>query len=144
EPLPWADWAAEFRDKLPDEIAELVADKAAAAANTDHAKSIRDRLKEIFDLFKLSRYRPTPGGPSLIDEEVRVRGGRVGEVIRNPRPRGEGGKSGESGGKGGNVYAVFEKAGGTPGRKVKSDPFPHVSWVSVKEGTREYGDIEDR
>src|SRR3989441_1187349 len=100
EPLPWADWAAEFREKLPDEIAELVAEKAAGAANTDHGKSIRDRLKEIIDLFKLSRYRPTPGGPSLIDEEVFVRGGRgrVSGAIRNPRARGDGGKPGESGG----------------------------------------------
>jgi hypothetical protein len=144
EPLPWADWAAEFREKLPDEIAELVAEKAAAAANTDHGQSIRDRLKEIIDLFKLSRYRPTPGGPTLIDEEVLVRGGRVSEVIREPRPRGDGGKPGGPGGASGNVYAVFEKVGGTPGKRVKPDPFPHVNWVSVKDGTREYGDIEDR
>jgi hypothetical protein len=144
EPLPWADWAAEFRDKLPDEIAELVAEKAAAAVNTDHGRSIRDRLKDILDLFKLSRYRPTPGGPSLIDEEVLVRGGRVGNVVRDPRPRGDSGQAGGSGGTTGNVYAVFEKVGGTPGKKVKPDPFPYVNWVSVKDGTREYGDIEDR
>jgi hypothetical protein len=49
-----------------------------------------------------------------------------------------------AGGTLGNVYAVFEKIGGTPGKKVKQDPFPTVQWISVKDGTREYGDIEDR
>ena len=39
---------------------------------------------------------------------------------------------------------MFEKVGGTLGRKVKPDPFPTVRWVSVKDGTREHGDIEDR
>src|SRR5712691_7724021 len=144
EPLPWAEWAAEFREKLPDEIAQLVEEKAAAAANTDHARSIRERLKEIIDLFRLSRYRPTPGGDALIDEERLVRGGRVGDQSRGSRTSGDGGRTGPGGGAGGNVYAVFEKVGGTPGRKVKPDPFPTVRWVSVKDGTREYGDIEDR
>ncbi len=145
EPLPWADWAAEFRERLPDDIAQLVAERAAAAANTDHTKSIRDRLKEIIELFKLSRYRPTAGGASSINEDVLARGGRVSDVLREPLPSGDGGgKSGGSGGAGGNVYAIFEKVGGTPGKRVKPDPFPVVQWVSVKNGTREHGDIEDR
>lgn len=144
EPLPWADWAAEFREKLPEEIAQLVAEKAAAAANTDHSKSIRDRLKEIMDLFKLSRYRPTPGGDALIDQERLVRGGQIGDQTQSPRMPGDGGRPGIAGGKGGNIYSVFEKVGGTPGKKIKPDPFPTVRWVSVKDGTREYGDIEDR
>lgn len=143
EPLPWTDWAAEFREKLPKEIAEIVEQRAAAVANTDHTKSIRDRLKEIMDLFKLSRYRPTPGGDILLDEERLVRGGRNNN-LRSPRASGNGAKPGGGGGSGGNVYAVFEKAGGVPGKRVKPDPFPTVRWVSVRDGTREYGDIEDR
>lgn len=144
EPLPWADWAAEFRDKLPDEIARLVAEKAAAAANTDHQRSIRDRLKDIMDLFRLSRYHPTPSGDVLIDEGRLIRGGLSGEQTKSSR--GESGlpKPNRPGGTGGNVYAVFEKTEGTPGKKIKADPFPVVQWVSVKNGTREYGAIEDR
>ncbi len=52
EPLPWADWAAEFREKLPDQIARLVAEKAAGAADTDHQKAIRERIKDIIDLLR--------------------------------------------------------------------------------------------
>jgi hypothetical protein len=99
---------------------------------------------KIMDLFKLSRYRPTPGGDLLIDDERLVRGGHVVGQPRGPRQAGHGGRTGGAGGTGGNVYAVFEKVEGILGKKVKPDPFPIVKWVSVKDGTREYGDIEDR
>ena len=144
EPLPWAGWATEFREELPNEIAELVAEKAAAASNTDHAKAIRERLKEIMELFKLSRYKPSPRGATLIDEERLVRGGRAADLSRERQSTADPGKPGSSGGSVGNVYAVFEKTGGSPGQRVKPDPFPTANWVTVKNGTREYGDIEDR
>jgi hypothetical protein len=144
EPFPWTDWAAEFREKLPTEIAELVAEKAAAASNTDHSKSIRDRLRDILDLFRISRYRPTAAGSILVDEERLARGGKQSDSPRESHPPGDGSRSGGLGGGAGNLYAVFEKAGGTPGKRVKPDPFPVVKWVTVKNGTREYGDIEDR
>ena len=144
EPLPWADWAAEFREKLPDQIARLVAEKAAGAADTDHQKAIRERLKDIIDLLRLSRYRVTPAGDVSVDEEALARGGFL---SNNPRPHGgsrPGSGRGQAGGTVGNVYAVFEKADGAAGKRVRPDPFPFVRWVSVTDGTREYGDIEDR
>lgn len=144
ESLPWAEWAAEFRENLPEEIARLVAEKAAAAANTDHQKSIRDRLKDIMSLFRISRYRPTAAGDTLIDEGRMVRGGLSGEQARGAGGGVRSGKSSAATGTAGNVYAVFEKTDGIPGKKTKPDPFPVVKWVSVTDGTREYGDIEDR
>lgn len=144
ERLPWTDWAAEFREKLPTEIAELVAERAAAASNTDHSKSIRDRLRDILDLFRISRYRPTAAGSILVDEERLARGGRQTDSPREPGLPGDGSRSGGQGGGAGNLYAVFEKTGGIPGKRVTPDPFPIVKWVTVQNGTREYGDIEDR
>lgn len=140
--LPWADWAAEFRENIPDEIETFVRTKAAKSIEPDHSKSIRERLKDIMDLFKLSRYRPTPEGDILIDTERLVRGGAARQIqvtrTRSGRP------SGTEGGTTGNVYAVFERKDGTPGQKVTPDPFPRVRWVSVKDGTREHGYMEDR
>ena len=57
EALPWTDWAAEFRENMPPEIADLIAEKAAASTTSDHGKSIRERLKPFLDLFKVSRYK---------------------------------------------------------------------------------------
>lgn len=145
ESLPWAQWATEFRDRLPKEIADLVAEKAASAVNSDHQKSIRDRLKEIMDLFRVSRYRLTPTGNVFIDEDRFVRGGAsAGKTLRSGKGAEDTSTGGSVGGTGGNVYSVFEKVGGAAGKRVKPDPFPHVDWVSVKDTTREHGDIEDR
>jgi hypothetical protein len=141
--LPWADWASEFREKMPEEIAKLVAEKAAAAANTDHQKSIKDRLKDIMDLFKVSRYRLTQNGSAFIDEDRLIRGGNIGSQNRGNGKNGTG-KTQTGGGTGGNVYAVFEKVDGVQGKKIKPDPFPEVRWVTVANGTREPKDMEDR
>jgi hypothetical protein len=143
ELLPWADWASEFRENMPEEIAKLVAEKAAAAANTDHQKSIKDRLKDIMDLYKVSRYRLTPTGTSFIDEDRLIRGGNIGTQNRTIGKTNTS-KQNTGGGTGGNVYAVFEKVDGQPGKKIKPDPFPQVQWVSVTNETRDPKDMEDR
>jgi len=142
--LPWNEWANEFRNNLPNEIAKLVAEKAAAAINTDHQKSIRERLKDIMDLFRISRYKPIASGSLFLDGDRLTRGGGIGNLTRQTEKNESSKTNSMGGGTGGNVYAVFEKVDGIPGKKVKPDPFPEVRWVSVKDGTREVGDIEDR
>jgi hypothetical protein len=142
ESLPWADWAAEFRDKLPREIAALVAEKAAAAAEEDHSKSIKERLKDILDIYKVSRYKPSPSGDVFVDDTELTRGGtprNIGTATRRSK-----GSEGAGGGPLGNVYAAFEKTDGVPAKKTRPDVFPEVRWVTTKNGTREPGDIEDR
>lgn len=143
EPLPWADWAAEFREKLPKEIAALVAEKAAASSEEDHSKSIKERLKDILDMYKVSRYRPSPTGDVFIDDSQLTRGG-VPKNTGTTTTRKGGSSTGRFDGPSGNVYAVFEKTDGVPGKKTRPDVFPEVRWVSIKNGTREPGDIEDR
>ncbi|MFY9588429.1 MAG: hypothetical protein WAT66_13335, partial [Actinomycetota bacterium] len=66
EPLPWADWAAEFRDDMPPAINDLMEEVAADSISPDHRQSIRERIKRIMDLFKLSRYKPTPKGTVMV------------------------------------------------------------------------------
>jgi hypothetical protein len=138
--LPWHEWEAEFRDKMPKQIVALMETVAAGAEETDHTKSIRDRLKQIMDLFKVSRYRLTPLGDVLVDP----RSSRGGEPAhKESRTVGEG-RTGGRGGTAGGVYSVFLKKDGVPGQDVKADPFPEPRWVSVSNGTREPRDIEDR
>jgi hypothetical protein len=142
EPLPWADWAEEFREKLPHEIAALVSEIAAAKSDEDHTKSIRERLKDILDIYKISRYKPIKDGDILVDAEQLAGGDNARNFgiskRKNKNP------SAAGGGVLGNIYAVFEKTDGVPARKAKPDVFPQVTWVSIKDGTREYGDMEDR
>jgi hypothetical protein len=143
EPLPWADWAAEFRDNLPSEIRSVIEEAAAAVANRDHAQSIRERLKQIADLFRLSRYRPSPAGTFFVDDNVPRRGGKVRREGGGGRESGNEDSSG-AGGREGNVYAVFATQAGDPALKIKADPFPSVMWVRVQDGTRQPGFLDDR
>ena len=94
-------------------------------------------------MFKLSRYRPTPFGQFLVDEETPRRGGRP--IIEELERRGRGGRSGgRGGGRAGDVYAVFASESGQPASEVNPDPYPKADWVSAKDGTRQAGFLEDR
>lgn len=143
EPLPWSEWAAEFREAMPKPIAELVDSVAAAASGSDHKQTIRERLKAIVDLFRFSRYRPTPKGKLLLDNENGVAGGRSktrGEEATDTSDNEPGGK----GGRAGDVYSLFLSAGGVPGEEVMVAREPEIQWVSVANGTRTPPDLEDR
>ena len=77
EPLPWSDWAAEFRSKLPEPIQELMEEVSGTSAVSDHKQSIRERLKQVRDLFRISRYRPVRSGKLMIDDEFTTVGGKA-------------------------------------------------------------------
>ena len=140
---PWIEWATEFRERMPKEIKALMESLAAASSDTDHASSIRERLKEIMDLFRVSRYRPVSTSELRIDEERLTRGGQPNKG-GGPRTSGDGGRAGHPGGTAGDLYSLFMKANGVPGKPTRADVFPKVQWVSVKDGTRQPGDFEDR
>lgn len=151
EPLPWDEWAYEFRDRMPKQLAEFVSEKAAALTEKDHISSIKDRLKNVMDLYKVSRYRPAPEGVYLSDEASAVRIGR--SPFSGVKSEGGGGigrevgatSTGQREGEVGNIYHLFEKKGGIPSEKAAADPFPLVKWVSIENGGREANDqMEDK
>ena len=151
EKLPWEDWAYEFREKMPKRLADFVSEKAAALTEKDHINSIKERLKNVLDLYKVSRYRPAPEGIYLSDETSAVRIGR--SPFSGRISEGGGGSGSEVGatstgqreGEVGNIYHLFEKKGGPTSDKSAVDPFPLVKWVSIDDGGRESGDpLEDK
>jgi hypothetical protein len=143
EVLPWSDWAAEFRENMPRPISELVDRVAAAASGSDHKQTIRERLKAIADLFRFSRYRPTPKGKLILDSENSVAGGRSKARGERSSDTAEGDPGGK-GGRAGDVYSLFLSARGVPGEEVAIAREPQVQWVSVENGTRTPPDLEDR
>jgi len=146
EALPWEDWAAEFRLNLPPELGRFVESRAPEANRADHLKNIRERLKAIMELYKVSRYRPAANGRLKIDPEELTRGGTPaatgGTRVTSDTPVVR--ERSQSGGKEGNIYALFERKGGAPGEEVQPDLFPKVDWVSVSDGSRAPEDMEDR
>ena len=142
DPLPWAEWAAEFRQKMPEAIQDLMAEVSSSAVSADHRQAIRERLRQIRELLRLSRYRPAPKGNVRVDGDV-VSGGRT-QRGDEDRDRNGSARGGGSGGRAGNIYALFLTDDGTPADEVRSDPEPEVKWVSIKNGSRAQGDLEDR
>jgi hypothetical protein len=151
ERLPWEDWAYEFYEKMPKQLAEFVREKAAAITEKDHISSIKDRLKNVMDLYKVSRYRPAPVGVYLSDESSEVRVGR--SPFSGAKSEGGGGTGrqvgaatkGDRDGQIGNIYHLFEKKDGAPSEKTAVDPFPVVKWVSLDNGGRTEDDgMEDK
>ena len=143
QPLPWSDWAAEFREKMPPEIVSFM-ERLSTALPKDHSESIKERLKTIIDLFKFSRYRQVKGGPLFLDERDLLPGGASsgkGTIGGGSSTSGGGSKGG---GAAGNIYAIFQAKTGVPGVQAKNIVEPTVHWISVETGTRDPGDLEDR
>jgi hypothetical protein len=142
EPLPWADWANEFREKLPEEINDLMEEVTAGSTSRDHKQAIKDRLKQIRDLFRISRYRRTPSGDLSVAQNTA--GGEQDDENTTKEPRKGDSRKGHKGGRPGDIYALFAVEEGEPGEEVLADIDPEVRWLSLEERTRQPGDLEDR
>ncbi len=152
EKLPWTELAYEFRQRMPEALSRFVQDKALASTEKDHVKSIKDRLKGIMDLYRVSRYRPAPQGVYLSDPDTFVPVTNSAHSS-NKTLRGGGGSNssfgstsrGKSDSEVGNVYHLFEKKdNGARSERTQTDPFPIVRWVNAKDGTRTENDMEDK
>jgi hypothetical protein len=143
EPLPWSDWAAEFRSNLPDAIKALMEEVGAAATGSDYRQSIKERLRQIADLFRISRYRPVKNGTHTIDPDAIVPGGKPSRGNESGENDGDG-RTGGKGGRAGDIYSLFLSAKGIPGEEIRVDSDPKVIWVSVEDGTRTAPFLEDR
>jgi len=145
EELPWSRWAAEFRANLPQELKDLMNQIVSQSDAADHRDAIRRRLREVRELFRISRYRRTGRGD--IQVGGRHPGGKPRE-IDDPRPRRK--RDGSHRGGGGtesDIYAAFIAAeGGDPGVEIaRRDNTPTVRWVSIESGTRTADDeMEDK
>ena len=144
EPLPWADWAVEFRESMPDAIKELMAEITGGAVVNDHKQAIKERLKQIRDLLRnLSRYKRASGGP------VNVADSTVGGAPRNrdeDATSNGGSRPGGRGGRAGGIYALFVDETGDAAEEVAADPMPEVMWITehADPPTRTPDLLEDR
>jgi hypothetical protein len=143
EPLPWAEWASEFRgDRMPQEIRDLMEEVTAGASTEDHKQAIKERLRQVRDLFRISRYRPAAKGEVTASTEVVGGKAREGES-EHPRSR-DGSSSSGYGGRAGAVYALFIDEGGEAADELLTENDPEVKWISIKDGTRTPDLLEDR
>lgn len=135
EQLSWGEWAERFRENFPKEIKELMDSISRDRQEADYAKSIRERLKDIEELLRLKKYRPTPSGVLHISDEVSLGTSRVTARDRKRVSPGNGGGTAGGGAQPGDLYTLFLKEeGGVSGEKVRDRLAEiNVQWVSEEE-----------
>jgi uncharacterized membrane protein YgcG len=143
EPLPWDQWAAEFRQKMPQEIKDMMDGIVSASGGRDHKESIKRRLKDIRALLKIRRYRRDPKGHLQVEGTSPGGQPRRGGTSRTGTSSGGGGTGG---GRGADPYGAFIKSGGDNAVEIASrNNDPDVRWVSISNGLRVSDDeLEDR
>jgi hypothetical protein len=129
---------------MPVEIKDHIDSVISGSGSSSHQESIKERLSNYEKLYRLSRYRPRPGGGYTIEEPQHGR-------RRNRRQRDkedDGSASGTAGGRSdtaGSLLASMLADEGKPAEKVsKGLAIPSARWISLAEGTRAEGEIEDR
>lgn len=141
EPVDWARWAAEFRERMPEQLTQLQEEIGAKAGERDHKKAILERLKQIKDLLKFSRFRPAKDSTITIDPETGAGGSEAsGRNVVRDAPR----EAGKRGGRSGDLYALFAEESNITGEPVDTLNEPRTQWVSVEDGTRTPPDLDDR
>lgn len=146
--LPWERWAEEFKSRLPRELAEYVQQLLSASSKRSHEDSIKDRLKPLIQLFQISRWRRASKGIASIDDSApeaifpTSHEKSVDESSGHPRQP----TPGTGAVPGSELDRLFArpKAGSTPAIPAAPLPFPAVRWISVSDGTRSVGELEDR
>lgn len=146
QPLPYADWAAEFREVMPQEIRDHMDAVIAGTQSESHREAIEERLRAYDKLFRLSRYRRRHEGRlSVGDPNLRRR--------RSPTPTDEDRQPADDGAgrprktdTTGRLLAAMLAEDGEPGEEQRSrkQELPTVTWISEAEGTRAPGFLEDR
>jgi hypothetical protein len=138
-PPPWTDWAHQFREKMPEALKDFVESFEAKRAPVDDS-GIKDRIKEVLQLFSVPRYVPSSRGSVELDEDerddARPPAGRTGGASRaerdepaRPRPP---------------QAARGLKPKGAKGDRVNRDDLPRRVWKFAVDGTRARGEMEDK
>ena len=143
--LPWNRWQDEFRANMPTEIEAFMQKCMNAAENKSHGESIRERLKNIRNFFKISRYKKHIHGVETLDPMSETKG-KTGSGQTNNHS--SGGRRMNGGGSGAGtleeiLYAA-RKIDGERAEAVSPDQFPEVRWVSIEDGSRDADDLDDR
>ncbi|HKP90629.1 MAG TPA: hypothetical protein VJT75_11740 [Thermoleophilaceae bacterium] len=143
EPLPWEDWAADFREHLPAEIKEMMDELLSRDSNGNHEENIRQRLKKIEQLMRFTRYRRSSSGSVNASGDAAGGGAGEGDTDESAKK----GKSGSRGGTAADLYGAYvDEDEGDPAEPLTpQSTFPEIKWVSIAKGTRSADDtLEDR
>ena len=146
EPLPWGRWGEEFTAAMPEEILRLQ-ERAAGTEGVPREAAIRGRVSAILPLYRLSRYRPAQ--PRQQSPTLPATGD--GAELESTTPvadsqRATGTQRRTSGAEGSQDVISGQPLGDAQVHEDHVDAIanlPDVAWISVRDGSRAPGDLED-
>ncbi len=141
QPLPWDDWARQFRKKLPAQLRRFVEQQGALASGRDHTHTVRHRISKVSHLFTPSRYRLNPSGTDLVDDQRAGADAQAAQATDGHRVSDQT-KEASGGQKNHKVGSLKDQ--GKPANRLTEPDYPVVKWISVKDATRPPEFIEDR
>ena len=131
-PVLWDRWQDDFRTNMPQSLKKFLEELQDENAVKSHTDSIKERLKGIQELYKLSRYKADPKGILFADpdSEGSFETGRIRTGEPNPFPPPPP-KPGPRPGPLSTALltALVQENTGTRVTTVEPDPFPRVKWV---------------
>lgn len=140
-PLPYADWAAEFREEqnMPQELRDYMDAVIAGAQGTgDHHEAIAERLRQYRKLFRLSRYRLNPEGRLRVADPVLPRAAS-GDGGDEPVASSTESRKSRDGDRTGQLLAAMLAVEGDNADVAppSEQDLPKVTWVSLANGLRQ-------
>ena len=140
-PLKWDAWQDGFRTNMPPILREFLDRLINENSKDSHSDSIRERLKALKDLFRISRYRRSNNGTLLANPEIEAPHG-TGHTARTDRTS-DRQTTGGSGVRPGSLATSLlselanNSGGGVAVEAVSPDPFPCVQWGSETDALRD-------
>ena len=102
-------------------------------------------MKSVRELFRFGRYKPSKDGKYHVLPPGSNTGGELGQAgPTGSGGGGSGGGGGGGGGKQGDLYSLFAEEVGDPADLINIPNEPEVVWISVEDGTRSLGNMDDR
>lgn len=141
----WQQWGRDFAVRMPDELKEFIDTEHAKAAKSD-PKEIERRVRRIMKDTDIGRYKPVLNG-KVLAAGVASGGGLFGDDNNEVEGEDDDNEAEGNGGNGGtasDLYMAFKKDDGKPAKQVDGGGIPLVRWVTVLDGTRSPGHMEDR
>jgi hypothetical protein len=145
QPLPYADWAAEFRERMPQELRDYMDAVISGAEASDHHDAIQERIRRYRKLYDLSRYRMKPDGRRRVADPVLTRRQRP-EEERPPTITEAQERKRRKQERTGRLLAAMLADEGEPAdpNPPAEQDLPKVKWVALGNGLRSADLLDDR
>ncbi len=143
--LPYADWAADFREQMPQELRDYMDAVISGAEASDHHDAIQERIRRYRRLYDLSRYRMKPDGRMRVTDPVLPRRRRP-EEERVPQISQAQERRARKQERTGRLLAAMLADEGDPAEPnpPAEQDLPKVKWVSLENGLRTPEVLDDR